>query len=347
MGIKQFIDIKKLSGLVKISAIKNLNIPEHIATYRWHIAVALALLLFIITLSATLGQYGGTNEEVIASGKRFIITLPEGKISGRIKQVEELAAPESSETEPSPEQAPADEEKAVEFTGVGEILDKRPRVAIILTGLGLSKTSTEQALTLPKEITLSFSPYASTLDEWMHKAAEKEFTLFIDLPMEPSDYPISDPGPSALLTQASVDQNLAQLNSVVSVTKGYSGVLGALDEQFTFSMDGIIPVLNALKEKQLLFVYTNKPRNFFLPQTAKSMALPVMTHDIVLDQNLSEQALNNKFEEIEVVAREKGYAIVIGRPYPTTISKIDRWVKLLNEKGLVLVPISSIISYKK
>src|SRR5262249_41642783 len=49
--------------------------------------------------------------------------------------------------------------------------DNKPLVAVLVTGLGLSSATTEAAIAkLPPEITLSFSPYAEKLGDWLTAA---------------------------------------------------------------------------------------------------------------------------------------------------------------------------------
>src|SRR5207244_2764329 len=48
------------------------------------------------------------------------------------------------------------------------VANGRPKVALIVGGLGLNTRSTQQAIeTLPAEVTLSFSPYAEGLQGWI------------------------------------------------------------------------------------------------------------------------------------------------------------------------------------
>src|SRR3984885_6001362 len=64
--------------------------------------------------------------------------------------------------------------------------DTKPRVAVLLTGLGLSSAPTEAAINrLPPEVTLSFSPYAEHLGDWLQAARAAGHEVLLDLPLEP------------------------------------------------------------------------------------------------------------------------------------------------------------------
>ena len=87
--------------------------------------------------------------------------------------------------------------------------DQRPRIAVVLSGLGLSDSATEAAINkLPAAVTLSFSPYARDLERWIALARARGHEVMLDLPMEPASFPAEDPGPQGLLTHLTVEDNL-------------------------------------------------------------------------------------------------------------------------------------------
>ena len=42
------------------------------------------------------------------------------------------------------------------------------------------------------------------------------------------------------------------------------------------------------------------------------------------------------------MARSEGFAVAMGRPYPVTIERLREWAKGLQDRGLVLAPISAV-----
>ena len=76
----------------------------------------------------------------------------------------------------------------------------KPRVAVIVGGLGLNAVTTRAAIErLPAEVTLSFVPYADGLQGWIDLARAQGHEVMIEIPMEPTGYPENDPGPYTLL----------------------------------------------------------------------------------------------------------------------------------------------------
>ena len=78
------------------------------------------------------------------------------------------------------------------------------RVAIVVSGLGLSQTGTQRAIEkLPEEITLAFAASGNSLQRWMQDARRGGHEILIQVPFEPFDYPGNNPGPDTLLTSLS------------------------------------------------------------------------------------------------------------------------------------------------
>ena len=72
----------------------------------------------------------------------------------------------------------------------------KPRVALIVGGLGLNAVTTRAAIErLPPEVTLSFVPYADNLQSWIDQARAQGHEVMLEMPMEPTGYPDNDPGP--------------------------------------------------------------------------------------------------------------------------------------------------------
>ena len=76
--------------------------------------------------------------------------------------------------------------------------DNRPKVALVIGGLGLNSRATQTAIeALPAEVTLSFSPYADGLQGWIDRARAAGHEVLLEIPMEPVDFPDNEiPGPS-------------------------------------------------------------------------------------------------------------------------------------------------------
>lgn len=225
--------------------------------------------------------------------------------------------------------------------------DHRPRLAVIVGGLGLSSERTEQAIgELPPEVSLAFSPYARDLQEIAEKARDAGHETLIGVPMEPADAN-RDPGPHALKVQYSAVENTVELKWALSRFAGYAGVISEMGALFTTSPKALRPVLRELAARGLMFVDIRTSANSVGPLLAKNMELPFAFATMRIDEDLDRAAVNRKLAEIETTARTEGVAVLFVTGEPIIIESITRWAPTLAGKGLTLAPVTAIASRQK
>jgi polysaccharide deacetylase 2 family uncharacterized protein YibQ len=222
--------------------------------------------------------------------------------------------------------------------------DKRPRIAIIVTGLGLSLEASKSAIEkLPAPVTLSFVPYAADVKPLVESAHRSGHEIVLEVPMEPFDYPENDPGPYALLTQLSADENDKRLIWVMSRFIGYAGVSNYLGGQFLTDRKSLKPALASLQSRGVYFLDTTVSPGSVGVQVASEMGLPALRADRVLDVIQSRQAIDDQLSDLEQSAQEKGRAIGAAFIYPVTIERIALWAEKLSERGFALAPVSAML----
>lgn len=221
--------------------------------------------------------------------------------------------------------------------------DSRPRVAVVMIGVGFGKDITEKAITLlPGAISLSFSPYVRNIETQMARARQAGRETLLDLPMEPLDFPRDDPGPSTLLTSLSLVDNLNRLEWILGRAPGYVGVTTWMGSQFTTVEDALMPVLQGLRQRGLMFVDSRSSSRSIATELASSIQLPRAFNNTFIDQTPSAVTIDRALASLEATARQQRYAVGIARPLPVTIERLSRWAGTLEGKGIALAPISAI-----
>ena len=220
----------------------------------------------------------------------------------------------------------------------------RPRIAILLQDLGLSQEQTNAAIQqLPGSVTLGFTPYARRLEQWIGLSRAAGHEVLLQLPMEPFDFPTSDPGPHTLLTSAGPDENLERLEFLLSRFTGYVGVYNRMGDRFTSSVESLLPVLQSIHERGLLFVDARTSGTSVAGRLANDLGLPHALNNREIDQVASRVEIDAKLIDLENIARQQGQALGIARPYPVTIERLAQWAASLEEKGIDLAPVSALI----
>ena len=221
---------------------------------------------------------------------------------------------------------------------------QKPRIALIMGDLGLSTPSTTAAIqTLPAGVTLAFAPYAANLNDWIAQARAAGHEVILQLPMEPLDYPGNDPGPKALLTGLTADDNLNRLDWVLSRVSGYVGVTNYMGSKFTTSADDLRPVMTSLKRRGLLFLDSRSTQRSVAGRVAREVGLPFVLNNRFIDNEASRTSIDARLDELEKIAQATGTAVGIGYPYPVTIDRMSQWVQRLTAKGAIaLAPVSAV-----
>lgn len=222
--------------------------------------------------------------------------------------------------------------------------DPRPRVALVVTGLGLSSAATRAAIQqLPRGVTLAFSPYTSNLQQWVMQARDAGHEVLIELPMEPMNYPADDPGPQAMLSSLPPAANLQRLDWVLSRADGVAGVVANMGSRFAADAQLMRPVLMRLAERGFLYVDNRTAPVSAVPDVARGLNLPWAANTRFVDAEATRVAIDGRLQQLERTARENGAALALAQPYPVTIERVVAWAQSLEVKGLALAPASALV----
>lgn len=221
--------------------------------------------------------------------------------------------------------------------------DDKPRIAILVTDIGLNTKSSTMAIdALPGQINLAFSPYGRNLQEWMNKAREKGHEGFLMLPTEPLNYPDSDPGPHTLITDLSERENMSRLDWVLSRVGGYVGIVNHMGSKFTASEEALTPIINDLKDRGLMFVDARSTRFSMAARLARRASMPRAINDRYIDNVMTTDEIQKQLGELEKTANTFGAALGLARSLPLTINELAEWSQSLEAKGIDLVPVTAI-----
>lgn len=223
-----------------------------------------------------------------------------------------------------------------------------PRIAIVVTGLGLNEEGTLIAIeALPEEVTLAFAPYGRALERTVAAARAEGHEYLLEIPMEPFDYPQNDPGPQTLLTGQDPRSNLDKLFWLMSRLGGYIGLTNHMGARFTASGGDFSPIMEELGTRGLGFLDDGSSNRSVAPQLATSNNVPFARVDAMLDSNPARQPILDALAALEAKARQNGSAVGLVSALPVSVSAISEWTEGLDEKGFVLVPVSAAMTHRQ
>ena len=216
-----------------------------------------------------------------------------------------------------------------------------PRIAIVLTGLGVGQAATASAIVkLPPAVSLAFSPYGADAERSAARARAFGHEILLQAPMEPFDFPDSDPGPQGLLTSAKPPENADRLAWAMSRFSGYVGVTNFMGAKFMADAAAFEPVLRDIAARGLGFLDDGTNARGVARDLLDKAKVPAVRAEVVLDAVPRPEAIDRELVRLEAQARANGFALASGSAQPMTIERIARWSRELEGRGIRLVPAS-------
>ena len=219
---------------------------------------------------------------------------------------------------------------------------KMPVVAIVSGGLGVGAAKTTDAIMkLPGAVTLAFTPYGADPGKLAERARAQRHEIFLQIPMEPYDFPDNDPGPQTLLTSLSVDQNTDRLYWHLSRMQGYAGITNFMGARFVATDAAMQPIIREASKRGLGFFDDGSSPRSIAPQAAASLAVPFGKGDIAIDAVPTPAEIDRALSKLESVARERGVAVGTASALPVSIDRVGAWTRTLSDRGILLVPLTT------
>jgi polysaccharide deacetylase 2 family uncharacterized protein YibQ len=221
----------------------------------------------------------------------------------------------------------------------------QPVICIIIDDLGIDRERGEQALELPGAVTYAFLPHSRYGHDLALRAHELGRESLLHLPMQAIDNRRVDEG--ALTRQQSRAQFLATLREDLQRIPYISGVnnhmgslLTQLPEQMQWLMDELV------RHKDLFFIDSRTTPHTVAYRQAIREGLPSLRRSVFLDNEANINAINGQFTRLLNIARQHGFAVAIGHPYPETLTYLEAILPTLPLLGIRLMPASQLIERK-
>ena len=220
--------------------------------------------------------------------------------------------------------------------------DQRPRIAIVIDDMGVDRARSTRTVQLPAPLTLSYLAYAHALKAQADNAKSKGHELMLHVPMEPESATV-DPGPNVLLVGMTDAEIRVNLENALSLYDGIIGINNHMGSRFTSDIDGMMIVMQTLKDKGLIFLDSMTSGGSKGREAAVKVGIPFAARNIFLDHEEDLSKIQSRLSDVEKLAKSHGYAIAIGHPRETTLQALVPWLESLESKGFRLVPLSNLL----
>jgi uncharacterized protein len=219
---------------------------------------------------------------------------------------------------------------------------KVPIVAIVIGGLGVGAAKTTEAIMkLPPAVTLAFTPYGSDPGKLAERARAQHHEIFLQVPMEPYDYPDNDPGPQTLLASLGPEQNLDRLYWHLGRLQGYAGIANFMGARFIATDAAMQPVIREAAKRGLGFFDDGSAPRSVAGALAASQAMPFGKGDVAIDAVPTSAEIDRALAKLESLAKDRGFAVGTASALPISIERIGIWIKTLEAHGVMLAPLTT------
>jgi polysaccharide deacetylase 2 family uncharacterized protein YibQ len=218
----------------------------------------------------------------------------------------------------------------------------RPVIAICIDDLGEDLAGTDKAMALPREVALSFLPYADATPFLAGRAAKRGHLVLAHVPMQALNG--KDPGAMGLKPSMTADEVARRLGWNLARVPGLVGINNHEGSRFTADAALLAPVMATLRARHLFFFDSRTGPQSGVAEAARAAGVRTAARDIFLDDDPRAPAVRAELEMLAREARRSGVAIAIGHPHDVTLKLLAQW--LAQDHGVTLVPLDEAIRLK-
>jgi hypothetical protein len=219
--------------------------------------------------------------------------------------------------------------------------DNKAMLSFVITDAGFTAATLAQIATLPREVTVAFSPYALDAGTQIALLHTGGFETWGMLPAQGARYPQDDPGPLGIIGGLEKSELQARLHKVMSATIGAVGLVLPPDETVSTQAD-FAAILQEIDTRGLEVLATHPNRSIEQMTSDAERQKIIRRADMVLDSTASASFVQSKLAGLKAMAEKQGKLIVVAAARPQTLSLIGEWLKT-DPLGpnVVLAPLSA------
>lgn len=227
------------------------------------------------------------------------------------------------------------------------IADSKPLLALVIDDLGYSLKQGKAAINLPGKHTYAILPSATYSNRLADFAVDEGHEIILHMPMQ-SIVSTATHEPGALNESMDETQLLSSVQKMLNRFPDISGINNHMGSHLTEHDFFMRPVMDSIRfyNPQLYFLDSRTSARSVAHSQAIAAGLNSTTRDIFLDSDPENiEAIEAQAQLWLAKARERGSAIAIGHPYPTTIEVLERLLPQISD-DYEFVLLSEVIAYR-
>lgn len=216
------------------------------------------------------------------------------------------------------------------------------RLALVIDDLGRSLAEVETLERLGVPLSYAVLPFESHTREVVAALAAGGRELLCHLPMEAEGG--NNPGPGALeFDMTGADLGAATARALAAVP-GAVGVNNHMGSRLSADRQRMAAVLAVIGGRGLFYLDSRTSAESVGYRTALELGVASAERQVFLDRDPETAAIDAQFARWLALAKERGSAIAIGHPYPSTFEVLAREVPKAKAQGFEFVPVSYLLN---
>lgn len=224
--------------------------------------------------------------------------------------------------------------------GVAMASEAPAYLSLIIDDLGQNVARDARALALPGPITLAVmpdTPHAATFAREAYKAGK---TVIVHMPMDPAGGPFAwQPG----MPDDELRERLVAAFKAVPFAAGLNNHEGS---RMTAQPGAMALLASELQQRRLFLVDSRTSAATQAAAQAQAIGLASVSRDVFLDDERTPQAIAAQLDKAVALARKQGSAVVIGHPYPETLTLLEQALPGLKARGVEMISIRQMIAHR-
>lgn len=218
----------------------------------------------------------------------------------------------------------------------------RPRIALVIDDLGRSVADVETLLALDLSLTYSVLPFEPETAAVVKLVRARRAELLCHLPM--ASAVMGEPlQPGALRPEMS-DAELGRATAAaLDQVWGAVGVNNHQGSLLTADRRAMAVVMAVLRQRGLYFLDSRTTAQSVAFAAARAAGIPAAERQVFLDDDPAPEAIRAALDRLVELAHERGTAIGIGHPRPSTIAALREAPPVLRAAGVELVPLGALL----
>jgi len=214
--------------------------------------------------------------------------------------------------------------------------------SIIIDDLGNNFENGQAVIDLPYNLTFAILPKTTYAKDLARLATKYKREVMLHLPLQSVEHHQHSPGTLDLHMTRTEFINQLQLNlSSVPYVRGVNNHMGSLLTRHPGHMAWLMDEL--ARHGGLYFIDSKTTSKSVADQIAAEYNIPNLSRDYFLDPDGDEDTMKKQFNLFIEKVNNRGYALAIAHPYPSSTTFLKNNLHKLKQHGITLVPVSKLI----